>query len=66
MADATYISINGVTRDINVKNGKITEEKLNQNVKVKLFPHVWVTQDEYDAIQNPVEGTTYIIYEEET
>lgn len=65
MADFTEATINGQTRDVNVKNGKLSEAKLDQQARAKLFAHEWLTQEEYDTT-TPVEGMTYIIYEEET
>lgn len=65
MADINEISLNGNTYDINVKDGKLSEEKLDENARAKLLPHVWIEEEAFDALQTLEEGMTYIVYEEE-
>lgn len=58
------VTLNDETRDVNVKDGKLSEEKLNAAARAKLFPHVWVEQEAFDEMTEFIEGMTYIIYEE--
>ena len=44
-----------------IPNQKLTEEVINQRFEEKI---VQLTQEEYDALDPPVEGTIYLIVEE--
>ena len=68
MADFTESTINNETRDVNVKDGKLTEAKLDTPTRAKLFPHVWLSEEEFEKIEDGgalVEGMTYLVYEDE-